>query len=139
MERINFNTLTKDEFRGLERKAWNGTLDFSKFPAPEYKFFNTVQALGYRCRHGNIPAELLKDDIRDARDIYRHEREQLTYNIEAERKYHNARLRARELVNAIYKTNTKDGKLRFALECIELLIGEGGFAARNLKYLEDDQ
>lgn len=133
MERINFNTLTDEELHELERKAWNNVLDISGFPAAEYKFFDTVRLLGMKCRHDNIPAELFKDDIRKAREIYRREREQLTYNLEAQKNYLEARLKARELVNLIYKTNDFEGKLRLALQCAELLINEDGLTARNMK------
>ncbi|MCH5205667.1 MAG: hypothetical protein J1F09_01855 [Oscillospiraceae bacterium] len=133
MERINFNSLSNEELRGMERKAWSGVLDYNQFPAPEYKFFDTVAALGMRHRHENFPAELLRDDIENAREIYRKEREQLTYNLEAQRKYQSAIMRADELRIAINKANSTEEKLRFALECIELLTGENGFAPRNLK------
>ena len=117
----------------MERKAWLGVLDYSGFPAPEYKFFDTVRILGERHRHDNIPAELLREDVENARETYRKEREQLTFNLEAQRKYHADRLRARELLNSIYKADSRDDKLRAALECIELLTAENGFKNRNLK------
>ena len=69
MNKINFTTISEDEFLEMERKAWSGVLKYEDFPAPEYKFFDTVRKLGEKCRFDKVPAELLKSDIVTARKV----------------------------------------------------------------------
>ncbi len=130
--KINFYTISEDDFRELERQAWNGTLDYRKFPAPEFKFFATIEYLGYRHRHDKIPVDLLKDDIDAARKIYHNEHLIVQKSLETYRAYQDAIINADKLRIAINKAHGQD-KLLLALECIELLTGEKGFAKRNLK------
>ncbi len=137
MKHMNFDGLSADEFRELERSAWDGTLDFAMFPAAEYKFFDTVRTIGYRHRHEKYPMDFCKQDIEQARKVYEKEAEQLRYNLEANRVYQQAKIQSGELVNRIYKANDPAAKLDAALMCVELLTHEAGLRDRNLKYLED--
>lgn len=139
MKQINFDGLSADEFRRLEKSAWDGVLDFAMFPAAEYKFFDTVRTIGYRHRHEKYPMDFCRQDIEQARKVYEKEAEQLRYNLEANRVYQQAKIQSGELVNRIYKTNDPAAKLDAALMCVELLTHEAGLRDRNLKYLEDKQ
>lgn len=127
-----------DNLHDLERQAWRGTLDYTMLPACEFKFLATIERLGIRCRRDNIPAELLREDIEKARKVYRREREQFDHSAEIYGKYQDAIIKSDALRIAINKAKGVD-KLPFALECIELLTGEDGFAARNLKDLKGRQ
>ena len=133
MYRINFNTLTDEELRGLERDAWNDALDIGDFPAAEYKFFDTIRILGMRHRHDKIPKDLLKEDIVKARRVYKTECEKREYGFNINARYQDAIMRSDALKIAVEKAVTAEDKLRFALECVELLTNETGFAARNLR------
>lgn len=139
MKQINFDGLSVDEFRGLERSAWDGMLDFAEFPAAEYKFFDTVRTIGYRHRHEKYPMDFCKQDIEQARKVYEKEAEQLRYNLEANRAYQEAKRRSGELLNKIYKADDPAEKLDAALMCVELLTHEVGLRDRNLKYLEENR
>ncbi|MDE7229850.1 MAG: hypothetical protein K2N56_05155 [Oscillospiraceae bacterium] len=125
-----------DNILELERQAWRGILDYSMLPACEFKFLATVEQLGIRCRRDNIPAELLREDVVKARKVYQCEREQFDHSAEMYGKYQDAIIKSDALRIAITKAKGVD-KLPLALECIELLTGEGGFAARNLRDMED--
>ena len=133
MTKINFKTISDDELLAMERKAWSGVLEYEDFPAPEYKFFDTVRKLGERCRFDKIPAELLKGDISAARRIYRSERRELQYGLDINGRYQDAIKRSDQLRIDVEKAATVEDKLRFALQCVELLTDETGFAGRNLR------
>lgn len=132
MKKYNFNVLTDGEFRQLERMAWNAELDFNGFPAAEYKFFDTIQAIGARHRHDKVPKHLLIDDIELARKTYHDEKTQLSRSMEHYKAMQEAIIRSDELRCKIDKAAPAD-KLKYALECIEVLTGETGFAERNLR------
>ena len=133
MKHTNFDGLSPDEFRQLEAKAWKGTLDYSLFPAAEYKFFDTVATLGYRHRHEKIPAELLRDDITAARRIYERENSEHHRSREVYAEQQAAVLKADEMMCRIEKTSDRAEKLSLALECIGLITGDRKFAERNLR------
>lgn len=133
MNKIDFKTISEDEFLEMERKAWSGVLEYEDFPAPEYKFFDTVRKLGEQCRFDKVPAELLKGDIVTARKVYRKERGDMQYGLDINMKYQDAIKRSDQLRIAVDKAGSAEDKLRFALECVELLTDEAGFAARNLR------
>lgn len=133
MKHTNFDGLSDEEFRQLEAEAWKGTLDYSGFPAAEYKFFDTVATLGYRYRHEKIPAELLRDDITAARRTYEKESTEYHRSREMYKLYQAAILKADGLMCSIEKAADHEEKLRFALECIGLLTGDTKFAERNLR------
>lgn len=133
MTKINFKAISDDELLAMERKAWSGGLEYEDFPAPEYKFFDTVRRFGEQHRFDKIPAELLKGDIAEARRVYRNERRELQYGLDINGKYQDAIIRSDQLRIDVEKAATVEDKLRFALQCVELLTNETGFAARNLR------
>lgn len=125
-----------EKFAELERQAYNGQLDFNEFPAAEYRYFDRIQGIGYKVRHEGFPRELAVQDRDKALKDYREDINVLAHNLNAERVYNESRIRMDTLVSGIYTERSALGKLRLALEFVELALGEDGFAERNLKYLE---
>ena len=132
----NFND--PEKFAEMERQAYNGQLDFNTFPAAEYRYFDRIQNIGYKVRHEGFPRELAAQDRDKALKDYREDINILAHNLNAERQYTESRIRMDKLVCEIYKQHEPLTKLKLALEFVELTIGEGGFAARNMSgnYLE---
>ena len=136
MVKINFND--PEQFRQLERQAYDGQLDFNDFPAAEHRYFDRVQNAGYRVRHEGYPKDFARQDISMAKRDYLNDLDTLQDNLRAQKQYTEARIRMGQLVNEIYKEHSPLGKRRLALEFVELTIGEDGLASRNLSenYLE---
>ena len=136
MVKINFND--PEEFRRLERQAYDGQLDFNDVPAAEYRYFDRVQNAGYRVRCEGYPKDFARQDISMAKQDYLNDLDTLRNNLRAQKQYTEARVRMGQLVNEIYKEHSPLGKLRLALEFVEITVGEGGLASRNLSenYLE---
>ena len=127
-----------EKFAELERQAYNGQLDFSEFPAAEYRYFDRIQSIGYKVRHEGFPRELAVQDRDKALKDYREDIDVLKNNIRAAEQYTESRIRMGALVNEIYKEHSPLGKLRLALRFVELTVHEDGLAERNLSegYLE---
>ncbi len=132
MKHIDFSSISDKELRALEAEAWSGRLDYRDFPAAEYKFFDRVAELGYRHRNEKIPAELMKSDIKIARDIYLREAEHARRCAEAWKERQHNIIRSGTLKSEITKATDHEEKLRLALECIEIMTGEKGFAKRSI-------
>ena len=136
MVKVNFKD--PEEFRKLECQAYDGQLDFNDFPAAEYRYFDRIQDIGYRSRHEGLTREQARSERGKALKDYRDDIDALTGNLNAARQYTESRVRMGALVDEIYKEHSPLGKLRLALEFVELTIGEDGLASRNLSenYLE---
>ena len=138
MNKYTFAGVPEEDFRKLERRAYDGQLDFSTFPAAEYRYFDRLRDIGYRVRHKGLPKDFAREERKRALCDYRDDIAVLTGNIRAAEQYTASRVRMGELVCAIYKEHAPLEKLRLALEFVELTVGEDGLAARNLSenYLE---
>ena len=131
MERINFND--NDQFARLERLAYSGTLDYTDFPAAEYKYFDKLSELGRSHRAGCLPKDICKEYKEAYLNEYFADRNNLQRNLWAMKKYQDNIRKSDELRCMIDKTESNIEKLGLALKLVELLTGEDGFAERNLK------
>lgn len=135
---VRHNFKNPEEFAALERQAYDGQLDFNEFPAAEYRYFDRIQDIGYRSRHEGLTREQARSERDKALRDYQDDVYTLTRNLEAAAEYTDSRVRMGALVDEIYKEHSPLGKLRLALEFVELTLHEDGFARRNLSegYLE---
>ena len=135
---VKHNFKNPEEFAALERNAYDGQLDFNEFLPAEYRYFDRIQNIGYRVRHEGLTREQARSERDKALKDYRDDIDALTGNLNAARQYTESRVRMGALVDEIYKEHSPLGKLRLALEFVELTIGEDGLASRNLleNYLE---
>ncbi len=127
-----------ERFRELEKSAYKGQLDFSEFPAAEYRYFDRVQSIGYRVRQEGFPKDFAKQERDRAYKDYLNDVDERMNGVRVYKQYCDVKIRMGELLSLIYKSRAPLEKLRWALECVELAVGEDGFAARNLSegYLE---
>ena len=129
---VRHNFKNPEEFAALERQAYDGQLDFNSFPPAEYRYFDRIQDIGYRSRHEGLTREQARSERDKALRDYRNDIDALTGNLNAARQYTESRVRMGALVDEIYKEHSPLGKLRLALEFVELTMHEEGFARRNL-------
>lgn len=126
-----------EEFAKMKRLAYDGQLDFNRFPAAEYRYFDTLQDIGYRVRHEGYPKDLARADCDKAFQEYEDDIRVLSASAETAKRYNESRVRMGGLVAMINKERSPMDKLRLALEFVELTVGEDGLARRNLSnYLE---
>ena len=123
-------------FKKLESECYTDTLDFDSFPAAEYKYFSRLRKIYSDYKFGGLDkdtaakrkAGIYADYKQDA------ERDGLIGKVYAE--YQLNIRKAGTIRSEIDKAVTAEDKLRYALECIEAMTGETGFAKRNLKELK---
>lgn len=138
MIKCNFND--PEEFAQLKKLAYDGQLDFNRFPAAEYRYFDRIQDIGYRVRNEGFPMDFARRDCEKAFQEYMDDICALSESANAARQYNESRVRMGGLVSRIYKEHAPLEKLRLALEFVELTVGESGLAQRNLSnYLEHFQ
>ena len=131
---INF----RDEaiFKKLESECYTDTLDFDSFPAAEYKYFSRLRKIYSDYKFGGLDKDTAAKRKAGIYADYRldAERDGLIGKVYAE--YQDNIRKAGTLRSDIDKAKTAEDKLRYALECIEAMTGETGFAKRNLKELK---
>ena len=131
---INF----RDEaiFKKLESECYTDTLDLDSFPAAEYKYFSRLRKIYSDYKFGGLDKNTAAKRKAGIYADYRldAERDGLIGRVYAE--YQENIRKAGTLRSDIDKAKTVEDKLRYALECIEAMTGETGFAKRNLKELK---
>lgn len=131
MKKINFTDV--ETFKRLEQQAYDGTLDITQFPPAEYKYFDTMAAIGYRRRHEGLPKDLCKEARETAYKDYVEAVAERNSRLAVMREYQKNIKRSDKLRCDISKADSRDEKLKLALRCIEMMTGEEGFERRNLK------
>ena len=131
MVQINFND--KEQFARLERLAYDGTLDYTDYPAAEYKYFDRLAELGRLHRGSKLPAGLCKERKEIYFSEYGKDVSERFKGLEAEKRFQENIIKSDELRCKIYKTDSPEEKLKLALKCIELMTGEEGFMERNTR------
>ena len=131
---INF----RDEaiFKKLESECYTDTLDFDSFPAAEYKYFSCLRKIFSDYKFNGLDKDTAAKRKAGIYADYRQdaERDGLIGRVYAE--YQDNIRKAGTIRSDIDKAKTAEDKLRYALECIEAMTGEAGFAKRNLKELK---
>ena len=136
MKSRSINFQNEEIFKKLESECYTDTLDFDSFPAAEFKYFSRLRKIYSDYKFGGLDkdaaakrkAVIYTDYKQDA------ERDGLIGKVYAE--YQENIRKAGTLRSEIDKAGTVEDKLRYALECIESMTGETGFAKRNLKELK---
>lgn len=125
-------TITEHEFKALEMKAYDGSIDIDKLPAAEYRYFDRLRRLYYKYRHEDMPKEFAERMKAIAYTEYLHDKAERERVRCADIQYqYNIRL-AQELKAEINKA-PPDKKLIPALEVIGLLTGDDVFAKANIR------
>ena len=119
-------------FKKLESECYTDTLAFENFPAAEYKYFSRLRKIYSDYKFGGLDKDTAAKLKAGIYADYRldAERDGLIGRVYAE--YQNNIRKAGTLRSDIDKAKTVEDKLRYALECIESMTGEKGFARRNL-------
>lgn len=119
-----------EQWKSLERQAYEGTINFDKFPANEYKYFRELLKLYTEYRFGSIDkgyaqqqkALLLKEYTQSVQ-----ERERYLY---VYRTYQENVVTLQHRLAEIEKAQTAEEIADLACSCLELLTGEFEFAKR---------
>lgn len=132
----NFND--KTEFEQLEEKAIDGQLDYSSFPPQEYKYFSKLSKLGYNNRHMGWDEKTCTALQEQYRNDYRQEKDEADLYFNLSGRIQDNILKSTMLKIEMYKNaENEEQMLDLALQVIELVTNEGGFAKRIKERLKE--
>ena len=125
-------------FKKLESECYTDTLDYDRFPTAEYKYFSRFWKIfsDYKFNGLDKDTAAKRKAIIYAEYKQDAERDGLIGRVYAE--YQENIRKAGTLRSEIDKAVTVEDKLRYALECIEVMTGETGFSRRNLNALHNE-
>ena len=132
------NFKDKDTFRKLERQAYDGTIDVTKFPSAEYKYFSELKKLYYAFKFDGLSqgeASHRKQILfrKYSEDISEHDRCIAVY-AQFQENIH----KAGENISRIEKSHDIAEVALLACETLGLMMGEGTFYGRQKRKFQDD-
>jgi len=128
-----------DEFKRLERQAYNGTLDVSDFPPAEYMYFSELRKIYYAFKFEGLSKE---EASRKKQILLRRYHEAVSEHekyCEVYKEYQGNILRAGTLISEINKAKSIHEIAVLACTAIGLMQGERTFADRMKHKMEDMQ
>lgn len=124
-------------FNQLEDEAIDGTLLYDDYPPCEYKYFSKLSKLGYMNRHKGWSAEICELKKAEIKAQYISEREEFDRFFNMACTMQDNIRRGGMTVCEVYKAKSLKDKLCYALNALELILCEDGFAKRNLDKLQE--
>lgn len=115
----------------LKTLCYRGTLDYSYFPAEEYRYFDRLRKIYEAYKFEGLPKEEAMKKQREILKEYKQGMEKLSYSLKVHKEYQENIKKSRELTNQIYEADTAGEKLKPALECIGMFIGDKSFRNMN--------
>ena len=131
MKKIDFTDMTV--FEKLEDEAIDGVLNYDDFPPEEYKYFSKLSKLGYNNRHKGWDVEICEAKQDEYRTQYSEEKAYSNRFVAMFRQYNDNNIKVQELETKMYKAESEDDMLCFAIKIIEKLLDENGFEERMTK------
>ena len=127
-----------DIWNGLKKHCYSGKLIYKDFPADEYKYFDRLQMIYREYRAGDIRKKDAEAEERLLLKEYQQAKQTASRSLEVYREYQANIKRFDSLRIEINKADTVEGKLRAALEIVGIVTGDGDFANRNLKGIDEN-
>lgn len=113
-----------DVWQDLNRQCYDGTLDYSSFPADEYKYFDRLRLLYLEFKFNCLDREAAVIEKQRLKKEYEWGKYQLMRSAEIYGVYQDNIKRFNELRIKINKADSEKEKLRIALEIIGIVIND---------------
>jgi len=131
MKKIDFTDLSV--FEKLEDEAIDGVLNYEDFPPEEYKYFSKLAKLGYCNRNKGWDIDICLKKQEEYRTDYSEEKAYANRFVAMFKRYNDNNIKVQELETKMYKAESEDDMLCFAIKIIEKLLDENGFEERMTK------
>lgn len=134
--RPEFDFNDPEDFKKLEKMAYDVTIDISRFPPAAYRYFDQLRIIYAEYKYDNLPKEVaasrkakIFSDYKETISAY--EQWRSVYKA-----YQDNIRKAGTLMNDIEKSNTTEDIALLACEVIGIMTGDESFAPRQKKKLK---
>ena len=125
-----------DDFRRLERLTYDGTLDYSDFPPPEYKYFAELRKIYHAFKFDGLSQEIAERQKKSILIDYRKYLENFTNAVRTYRNYQDNIKISEMLKTEIQKSGDLYDIASTAVKAVGLMTHDESFIKDNLKKLE---
>ena len=137
--KIALNFKDKDTFRKLERQAYDGTIDVTKFPPAEYRYFSELKKLYYAFKFERLPKEEASRKKRILLKLYKEAISEYENRLNVSRQYQE-HIRIAELnLSKIEKSHNVPEIALLACESLGAVMGEESFYNRQKRKILEEK
>lgn len=137
--KIALNFKDKDTFRKLERQAYDGTIDVTKFPPAEYRYFSELKKLYYAFKFEKLPKEEASRKKRILLKLYKEAISEYENRLNVSRQYQE-HIRIAELnLSKIEKSHDVYEIALLACESLGAMMGEDTFYNRQKQKIMEEK
>ena len=137
--KIALNFKDKDTFRKLERQAYDGTIDVTKFPPAEYRYFSELKKLYYDFKFEGLPKEEASRKKRILLKLYKEAISEYENRLNVSRQYQE-HIRIAELnLSKIEKSHDVYEIALLACESLGAMMGEDTFYNRQKQKIMEEK
>lgn len=134
--KIKFDFANPEDFRRAERLTYDGTLDYSDFPPPEYKYFSELRKIYYAFKFEGLSQESAERQKKSLLIDYRNYLETFSNARQTYRDWQENIKQSEMLKTHIEKSGDLYDIAVTAVKAIALMTHDGTFTKTNLKKLE---
>lgn len=131
-----FNFNDKDDFHRLERLTYDGTLDYSDFPPPEYKYFAELRKIYHAFKFEGLSQEIAERQKKSLLIDYRRYLENFTQAVRTYGNYQDNIRQSEMLMTRIQKSHDIHEIAETAVRAVGLMTHDETFIKTNLAKLE---
>lgn len=137
--KIALNFKDKNTFRKLERQAYDGTIDVTKFPPAEYRYFSELKKLYYAFKFEKLPKEEASRKKRILLKLYKEAISEYENRLNVSRQYQE-HIRIAELnLSKIEKSHDVYEIALLACESLGAMMGEDTFYNRQKQKIMEEK
>lgn len=125
-----------EDFRRLERLTYDGTLDYSDFPPPEYKYFSELRKIYHAFKFEGLSQENAERQKKSLLIEYRKYLENFTNAVQTYKSYQDNIRISEMLKTEIQKSQDIHDIAVTAVKAVGLMTHDESFIKNNLKKLE---
>lgn len=125
-----------EDFRRLERLTYDGTLDYSDFPPPEYKYFSELRKIYYAFKFEGLSQEVAERQKKSLLIDYRRYLENFTHAVRTYGNYQDNIRQSEMLMTRIQKSQDIHEIAETAIQAVGLMTHDEVFIKTNLAKLE---
>lgn len=133
--KIKFDFNDKNDFRRLERLTYDGTLDCSDFPPPEYKYFSELRKIYHAFKFDGLSQESAERMKKSLVIEYRKYLENFTDAVQTYRNYQKNIRQSEMLKTDIQKSHDIHEIAETAVRAVGLMTHDESFIKTNLEKL----
>lgn len=123
---------SSDVWQDLTRQCYDGTLDYSSYPADEYKYFDRLRLLYLEFKFNGMDKQTAAESKRKLYREYTESKRRQAVSLEVYTVYQDNIKRFEERMILINKENDPYKKLKLALEIIGMITNNSVFPKINM-------